>query len=185
MDDTLSVVKVGGSLLDLPDLRARLQSWLASRSGRTLLVSGGGPMADAVRQLHFVHGLAQQTSHWLAIRTMTLHAHFLSGLLQVPVVTGESANRVSCLDAFAFLEQDEGEPGSLEHSWRVTSDAIAARVATKLGGRVVLMKSVDRPADLDWFGCASQGLIDPTFPVVVQQSGLDVEWVNLRATPTP
>ena len=49
----LAVVKIGGSLLNLPDLPSRFAAWrssVANTSPPMLLLAGGGQMADAVRQ---------------------------------------------------------------------------------------------------------------------------------------
>ena len=47
-DNSPHVIKVGGSLLDLPDLPARLDRWLTARGGaKPMLVVGGGVVADA------------------------------------------------------------------------------------------------------------------------------------------
>jgi hypothetical protein len=76
------VVKVGGSLFDLPDLGSRLQSWLDRLPTRqVLLVPGGGPTADVVRELDRRHGLGDERAHWLALRALMLNAYFLAELL--------------------------------------------------------------------------------------------------------
>jgi hypothetical protein len=50
------VVKLGGSLLDLPHLAPRLQSWLGGEPDKlTLLLVGGGEFVEAMRQLDQVH----------------------------------------------------------------------------------------------------------------------------------
>src|SRR5262245_19403362 len=81
------VVKVGGSLYDLPDLGPRLQRWLDALHTRSILiVPGGGALADAVRDLDQIHGLGEETAHWLALRALTLNAYFLAALLPGAVV---------------------------------------------------------------------------------------------------
>src|ERR1700730_10035653 len=79
--DGLVVVKVGGSLFDLADLGARLRAWLEPVvAGPVLLVPGGGPTADVVRAFDRLHALGEETAHWLAVRALTLNAHFLQTL---------------------------------------------------------------------------------------------------------
>src|SRR2546430_770089 len=76
------VLKVSGSLYDLPDLGPRLQCFLAGLTGAdVLLIPGGGGTADVVRDLDARHGLGQEKAHWLALRALTLNAHFLASLL--------------------------------------------------------------------------------------------------------
>ena len=166
------VAKVGGSLFDLPDLKQRLQQWLKSVSGQVLLISGGGPSAEAIRQLHRIHRLPEEVSHWLAIRMMSVNGHFLKVLL------GASAKNYQVLDAFSFCSEDETRQGALPHSWRVTSDSIAARVAQIYGVPLVLLKSTDLPAGMSWREASTMGLVDDAFPEVApEQTG----WINLRA----
>src|SRR5579862_134578 len=81
MAETLTVVKIGGSLYDLPDLRSRLQRWLDRLPGRILLVPGGGRTTDVIRDFDAVHSLGEERSHWLALRALALNAVCLADLL--------------------------------------------------------------------------------------------------------
>ena len=165
------VVKVGGSLFDRPDLGPMLQRWLERRGGRCLLVPGGGPMADVVRSYHRTHRLPEVDSHWLAIRAMSINANLLETIVGGGAVV---------VDALAFCQLDEDRPGSLPHTWRVTSDAIAARIAEVRGAKLVLLKSVELPAGISWSEAAERGLVDSFFGEVVERAALEVEWVNFR-----
>src|ERR1051325_5490791 len=99
------VVKVGGSLFDLPDLRQRMQRFLGDLDAqRVLLVPGGGAAADVVRALDRVHGLGEEASHWLALQAMSVNARFLGALLpEAPLVSLACASgsdaRLLILDA--------------------------------------------------------------------------------------
>ena len=78
MPSSVVVVKVGGSLYDLPDLGSRLRAWLTEQCAGddVVLVPGGGGTADVIRHFDRVHGLGEETSHWLALRALTLNAQF-------------------------------------------------------------------------------------------------------------
>jgi aspartokinase-like uncharacterized kinase len=179
----LLVAKVGGSLFDLPDLRERLAVWLREQNGRRLLlVPGGGAGADVIRTLDRTHQLDRQQAHWLAIRVLSVNAGFLADLLAVPVVSTASDDAVAVLDAHPFCKSDVGRPGALEQSWRVTSDAIAARAAAIFGAELALLKSVDLPKALNWPQAATLGIVDEVFPAIVAAAGLRVRWVNMRQT---
>src|SRR5262245_39135000 len=79
---TAVVVKVGGSLFDLPDLGPRLLRWLADLGEpHVLLVAGGGALVDAIRTVDRVQRLGEEKSHWLALRAMTLNGYVLADLL--------------------------------------------------------------------------------------------------------
>lgn len=191
MPSRLIVAKVGGSLYDLPDLGVRLRTWLAAEGdARVLLVPGGGPTADVVRELDRVHGLGEQRAHWLALRSVTLNAHFLlelvSGSVLVPHPTEwPTGVRVGVLDAHAFARRDEGQPGSLPHTWDVTSDSVAARVAVVSGAsELILFKSTHIPEGLSWSGLAETGMIDQHFKDILRADNLHVRFVNLRRSLT-
>ncbi len=169
------VVKVGGSLFDLPDLGPRLRAWLATCPGPVVLVPGGGPTADVIRDLDRRHGLGEEAAHWLALRALTLNAHFLLTLLPaghgaLAAGTAEceavwSRSRLAVVDAHAFAMADEGRPGCLPHVWSVTSDSLAARLAVVLGAaELVLLKSVTVLPRPDWTAASARGFVDPYFP---------------------
>jgi 5-(aminomethyl)-3-furanmethanol phosphate kinase len=185
------VVKVGGSLYDLPDLGLRLGDWLSGvTTSPVLLVPGGGKMADTVRELDRRHQLGEEAAHWLALRVMAVQALFLAALVTRAVVVetleacGEAwtnGNR-AVLDAHTFAQADEGNADALPHSWAVTSDSVAARAARLLKARrLVLLKSVDGQVKTDWEEAARAGLVDAWFPRVV--GDLAVDLVNFRGGP--
>lgn len=179
----MTVAKVGGSLFDLPDLRPRLTRWLDGVGPPVVLVPGGGAAADVIRHLDRVHQLGEEQAHWLALRTLTVNAHFLAGLLGVPVVPAatEPVAPLAVLDPHDFCRGDDCRPGALPHCWHVTSDSIAARVAEVSGARLVLLKSVDLPAGMGWEAAGADGLVDEMFAARVGRARPRVDWVNLRS----
>lgn len=85
------------------------------------------------------------------------------------------------LDPFAFALEDESRPGALPHSWSVTTDSIAARVAfVHRAERLVLLKSVDIPEDVSWPAAAANGWVDAHFPQIAATLDCPVEAVNFR-----
>jgi aspartokinase-like uncharacterized kinase len=188
------VVKVGGSLYDLPDLATRLRRFLDTLPvSDVLLVPGGGPAAGVVRALDGRHQLGDEKAHWLALRALTFNAHFLvellpgAGIVQAAAQFHPRPTKVpAILDALAFLRSDEdAHPAHrLPHSWDTTSDAVAARVAVWAGaGRLILLKSTTIPPDIHWAEAARLGHVDPVFPDVILRAPRppNVEVVNLRA----
>ena len=67
---TLTIVKVGGSLFDWPELPVRLTAYIEQRRAmgpieQTVLIAGGGPAADWIRALDRIHGLgSKQPTDW-------------------------------------------------------------------------------------------------------------------------
>jgi aspartokinase-like uncharacterized kinase len=183
-----AVIKVGGSLFDLPDLGPRLQNWLIERPAEVLLVPGGGPAADVIRHYDRLHRLGDERAHWLALSALGLNAHFLASVLSRGLVVPHPQAcaalwreaKIPVLDPYFFAHADEGQPGCLPHRWSVTSDALAARVAQVTGAsELVLLKSVSLPAGLDWVEAGKQGLVDEYFARAVGDR-LPVRFVNFR-----
>ena len=110
------VVKLGGSLLDLPDLMNRLKALTEQLSpAPVLVITGGGVAADLVRTLDQRFGLTPEQAHWTAIAAMSFNASLLERLnVEFRVVTDRlaaeavwSARQIAVLDALAFLQSEE------------------------------------------------------------------------------
>ncbi len=186
------VVKIGGSLLDLPDLAARLRSFLMNLGTLDLLlVPGGGPAADLVRSWDQRFHLGEEKSHWLALRALMLNAWLLASLLPEGRVLSRLDHRQSIvaagflpiMDMLAWAEADDLRNESVPHSWDVTSDTLAARLAIQVqASQLILLKSVDGPGEENWEKAAAANLVDPFFPKVIgpARPTMSVRMVNLR-----
>jgi aspartokinase-like uncharacterized kinase len=184
------VVKLGGSLLDLPGLGRKLRDWLDQLPTRqVIVVVGGGRTADVIRVLDGVHHFGEAQAHWLAVRAMSLNARIVVELLSASrLVTAledcAETWAVDCtpiLDPHPVLLGDWGKPGELPHRWSVTSDSIAARIAQLAGAaEVVLLKSRSAPSGLSWEELAKEGFVDEWFPQVAQHLP-SVRIVNFRS----
>jgi len=167
------VVKLGGSLLDWPELPARLAAWLTvGPPSQTLLVVGGGKLADAIRHADALHGLGEERSHWLCIRAMQLNARLVRALLGGrwvrrvrPWAARPARPGLWLLDPWPFLRHEEPRWAvqPLPHNWQVTSDSIAARVSALLGVPLILLKSATPPCN-SAAGLAAANFVDAYFP---------------------
>lgn len=184
----LRVAKVGGSLFDFAELSTVLRCWLDEQPGVNVLLAGGGSFANGVRQVDQVFQLGESTAHRLAIESMRISAELLTALLpetqivrsldRIPVVL-ESAS-VVVLDPVHTLTSTDCQ---LPHSWDVTSDSIAAFVASELQAHeLVLFKSTPLPANATRSQAATEGLVDRHFAQAAV-SIQSVRWVNLRGKP--
>jgi aspartokinase-like uncharacterized kinase len=185
------VLKIGGSLLDWTGLPARLSEACAARGDPPLIVLvGGGRVADVVRDLDRVHGLGPEPAHHLALRALDLTAQVLAALLppgldvvdhpeQCAAVWERS--RVPVLAPRRFLDDIERRGADpLPHTWDVTTDSIAARVAVHLGAsELALWKSAPLPPGADLDAAARLGLVDPAFPAEARRLRR-VTYRNLR-----
>lgn len=156
----LAVVKVGGSLATRPDDLRRLGDAVtrAARSHALVVVPGGGPFADQVRAFDKAHGLSADSAHWMAILGMDQFAYALSDVIaesqivedRLAMQTVHEEGRVPVLAPSRWLRATD----ELPHSWDVTSDSLAAYLATLLGAdQLVLVKPVAGGMELmdPWF----------------------------------
>jgi 5-(aminomethyl)-3-furanmethanol phosphate kinase len=144
------VLKVGGSLLADPALYARVCAAIGdtARATRTLIVPGGGPFAELVRFMEQSFTLGDDLAHWLAIRAMDSHAELLQSRLPDAVLVESRTELATAFanDAIPILAPTRwlrlADP--LPHSWDVTSDSIAAWIASELSTtRLVLVKALE------------------------------------------
>jgi len=190
------VVKVGGSLLDLPGLGHILRAWVAAQPPlANLLVVGGGTLADQVRRLDQLYHLPGDAAHWLAIRAMDLNGYVLSHLVPgarwIPDCTAWTRDPTAAGQELWVLAVEpflrHGEPAfpgrRLPCGWQVTSDSIAARVAAVCQAtELVLLKSVNpapHGAALSLSRAASLQWVDEFFPASAE-SLQRIRAVNLR-----
>jgi aspartokinase-like uncharacterized kinase len=179
------VVKVGGSLFDWPEFPEQLRAFLHSLDSEPiLLVPGGGKLAEVIREYDALFQLGEETSHWLAIETLSLQAQILNCLLpewEIIEQLSELKSR-AILNPLPLMRAEERQPNPLPHCWDVTSDSLALRVAQRLGAqRLILLKSVSLPETVsDWSRASELGLVDRHFPNLLRQGSCSVEWVNLR-----
>lgn len=139
-----AVVKVGGSLLKRPKRLREFCKELeeVSRKLKILIVPGGGIFADTVRSVDVKLKLSSRTSHLMALMAMNQYGMILSDLmpnLKIKETLDEMEG--SCIFLpFKEVKDDDNLP----ISWETTGDAIAARLAEKLGVKLlILVKDVD------------------------------------------
>jgi probable H4MPT-linked C1 transfer pathway protein len=190
--ESLIVVKVGGSLFDLPDLGPRLVRYLAALPHpRVLLVPGGGPTTDVIRAFDQRFGLGDEKAHWLALGALTLNAHVLGALLPGAVVVQAREQILAVmkqggrpiLDPCAFLKREPEVSARLPPTWDAASDTVAASVALALGAKeLVLLKSIDISENADCDEMVRRGWVDSAFADLLRsgQERLRLRIVNLR-----
>ena len=191
---SLTVIKVGGSLFDWPELPRRLTELIDAQQSadpeeRLLLIAGGGAAADMVRTLDRVHRLGEETAHRLALHAMDLSAIILAELLPgtVPVHSLDTLRAVWSVGSIPvvaprliLVEVERSGQDGLPASWDVTSDTIAAWTALHLGAdRLIFLKSAPLPLGTTRLEAARLGLVDPMLPIVAGPLSR-VEYLNLR-----
>lgn len=187
-------VKIGGSL-DEDDVLGPLLDVIADVSGAAemVIIPGGGRFADFVRERCASRGAPDgAASHAQAVLAMAQYGHELASRLPAGMIAldgegveaGWREGRLPVFIPYPFAVEDEGIP----HTWKATSDTIAARAADRLGlTRLVLLKSVDGVMEkgrlvpeADAAAAARQGLVDPLFGGYIK-TGWEVYAINGRA----
>lgn len=135
------VLKLGGSLIaSARDLMLKLFD-LTAEGYSFLVIPGGGPMADFVRDLFTNMHISEEAAHWMAILAMEQYAYLLSdgtGATLTQEIQRSNGLKV-LLPYHALLENDEG----ICHSWDYTSDSVAVIVAARLDADMIKATDVD------------------------------------------
>ena len=184
------VVKLGGSLVGSDALPAWLTTLDAlSQRARIIIVAGGGPFADVVRDTQSALGIDDATAHAMAVSGMRQFALAIDALLpdaRSGLVTVDFM--LECADAAGLRVWDPADTAlaasGIPADWTATSDSIAAW----LGGRIsangtVLVKSrqaacaTGLAADL-----AAEAFIDKWLPKLLRTSEQPLWWLERSAT---
>src|SRR5262245_47296492 len=172
----VTVVKLGGSYADAADL----QSWLAAiaaAAGYVVLVPGGGPFADAVRDAQRRMGFDDRVAHHMALTAMDQYGCALMSL-------GRNLTRAASIETIQAAVDCGKIPvwspaamvppaAEIPTSWDVTSDSLAAWLAGKIGApRLLLVKRI-RPTGppVRVSELMARSLVDAKFPEFLRASG--------------
>jgi 5-(aminomethyl)-3-furanmethanol phosphate kinase len=180
------IIKLGGSLYDLPDLGARIAALLAPfPDHRFLIFPGGGEAADLVRNWQPRFGWSDAIAHDVAMASLDFNASLLAKILPNSAVVrdredaeGFWQHRLLPVLAPVRLFSLE-EHGDLPRDWTVTSDSLAAWVTLRWpADELWICKSVPRPMGLSI--AIQNGAVDPHFADLAADLPR-VRWCDLRA----
>src|SRR4029453_5066688 len=175
-DKGVTVVKLGGSFAGSRYLPGWVEV-LANSRGRTVVVPGGGPFAEAVRHAQSKLGFNEAVAHHLALLAMEQFGQALASRSSKLVVVNSAAAirrvlRAGDVPIWSPTRMVLRRPEILP-SWDITSDSLAAWLAGHIGaGQIVLVKHGGpfedpvRAVDL-----AERGIVDRAFPRFLAASG--------------
>lgn len=163
------VVKLGGSLANSEELPHWLDVIATAGAGKVVVVPGGGPWADEVREAQKREGFNDCVAHRRALRAMEQYGRVLATMRSEFVLTDSVAAIREVLThgqvpVWMPYEMVVADP-SIPESWDVTSDSLAAWLAGKLNAlALLLVKSFvitePQPAIEDM---VRRGWVDPGF----------------------
>lgn len=175
------VIKLGGSLLSDPH-DGRLQRWCERLAGdaadSAVIVPGGGPYADAVRDAQTHWRFSDDAAHRMALRAMDQCGLMLCDLFPALVACDDidalarhcAAGRTPVWLPSRQLDLSTDIP----RDWTVTSDSIAVWLAARIGSpAVLLVKSCALPEG-DLPTLAAQGIVDPHLPQIAARANIEV-----------
>ncbi|HEX5575902.1 MAG TPA: hypothetical protein VFX42_08525 [Gemmatimonadales bacterium] len=159
----ISVIKIGGGLTAIPDALDQVCATVAevSLGHRLLVVPGGGPFADSVRDFQGRFALSNDAAHWMALLAMDQYGYVLAEKIAGSVLLDEPGaiaaavipGRVGVLAPSRWMRSADVLP----HTWDVTSDSIAAFVSGALeAARLILIQPT-----------STANAVDPYFSGVV------------------
>ena len=145
-----AVIKVGGSLSEEPNRLIKLCAKLSgfAKNYELVVVPGGGMFADVVRDFDKRFNLSSAISHRMAILGMDQFGLLLSQIIPNSCATFllSDAKQLSETEALPIFLPSRlmFKEDPLKNSWDVTSDSIAAYVASQLqAAKAVLVTNVD------------------------------------------
>ncbi|MFL5028633.1 MAG: dihydroneopterin aldolase [Xanthobacteraceae bacterium] len=172
----IAVVKLGGSYAGSAELKSWLNA-LTACAGHVVLVPGGGPFADTVRDAQRSMGFDDRAAHHMALIAMEQYGYALTSL-------GRRLARAASLAAIRRALGAGKVPvwsparmvlaaADVPCSWDVTADSLAAWLAGRLGAKQVLLVKQIRPPgpSISARDLVARGLVDPAFPAFLEASG--------------
>jgi len=173
----VTVLKFGGSLFaDSAELLREVRVW----GGSCLIVPGGGPFADTVREFQKRFDLSDDSAHWMAVAGCEQYAFHLADTGGMEI-TGELAIPEKPVVLTPYRIMREHDP--LPHSWGAASDCIAAWCARELSARFIKVTDVGGvmldgrivgEIDASWLIEMPQTCLDLLLPQYLLEWGMDV-----------
>jgi aspartokinase-like uncharacterized kinase len=141
----VTVVKIGGSLF--PEHTNELCEQLTKSKEKIVLVNGGGPLANNIREFNKTCSFSDDVNHWNAIKCMDIIGNFIADENKniVPITSLDEIeniykmNKIPLILTYELMRKED----PLKHSWDVTSDSIACWIANKINAKLLILTNVD------------------------------------------
>jgi len=172
----LTVVKLGGSYAFSLQLPVWLEA-LASCAGRVVIVPGGGPFADAVREAQPKMGFDDRAAHRMGLMAMNQFGCAVASLGRGYVLAPSASAIVRAVRARQVpvwcpvpmaLKADD-----LPASWDVTADSLAAWLAARLNATQVVFVKQIAPRTSSLNTLIAEGILDRFLPRLLGAGGFE------------
>lgn len=184
------IIKLGGSLADSPDLIKWLKVLGRSGAGKIVIVPGGGPFADQIREVQKHTGICDETAHKMALLAMDQYGLMLADLLSEQTLNLKIVSSTSITALQEALNKHLVPvwlpAGQLMHNreipqnWTVTSDSLAAWLAGQLqADQLFLIKRVQADEkDYRFEQLESQGIVDTSLKDFARSRMFQTRWLS-------
>lgn len=161
------VVKLGGSTA----YHVEMKSWIgaiAQAAMPLVVVPGGGPFADQVRNAQAKMRFSDRAAHFMAILAMEqmglalaeMHPRLVPASSLADMESALSTEKIPVWLPYELLRDARGVP----QSWEITSDSLSAWLAGRIGAdTLLLIKQTDALAD-SIEHLAEAGIVDALLP---------------------
>ena len=178
----MHIVKLGGSLYHTTELK----TWLVRLAEQALqepvvIVPGGGPFADMVRQAQIQHQFDDAHAHHMALLAMSQFGLLLHSLQPAAIIIHTVAQVPVHPQLAIWLPDDQLlEVNALQQNWQVTSDSLALWFAQQLPrSRLSLIKrNMLDSGDIQVL--SEQGIIDQGFNSLYQQQPVETQLIHYQ-----
>ena len=165
------VIKIGGSLFDDPKLSEWLKILSEEGAGKVVIVPGGGPFADQVRNAQNRWKFNDQQAHQMALHAMDQFGLMLVGVAKeqgydlFPVNSKQEIHKIlASKKTPVWLPSKWLEKKSeIPQNWSITSDSLSAWLSKQLeADHLILIKSISPiETDITFEELEKKNVIDP------------------------
>ena len=166
------VVKLGGSLFDYPKLSGWLKILSEEGAGNVVIVPGGGPFADQVRDAQKRWNFSDKQAHQMALHAMDQFGLMLNGVAAkygydlIPANSKQEIHEILaskktsvCLPSTWLKNKKE-----IPQNWTVTSDSLSVWLAKELkADQLILIKRIKIDGDATIKELGKANIVDDSF----------------------
>lgn len=172
----MRVIKLGGSLLETGKISACLNHILNSDI-QTVVVCGGGDFANAVRNAQQNWHFDDVAAHEMAILAMQQTAIMLQNCQPEFVRESVVSNLKNHVFSIWLPDINELNAAKIKPSWQITSDSLAAWLATKLDAdKLIVVKSCE--TDFPLSELVENAIVDGEFEQFVSNTKFDLHVIS-------